>query len=77
MIYITDKYKRKGCAASAQQRSHQMPLFAAWLAIAALWTALMLWISSPLTIADAVVIIICGTLIGLVFYWVINKWIKY
>ncbi len=54
-----------------------MPLFTAWLAVAVLWTALMLWISSPLTIADAVVIITCGTIIGPIFYWVINKWIKH
>ena len=54
-----------------------MPLFTAWLAIAVLWTALMLWINSPLTIADAVVIIICGTIIGPIFYWVINRLIKH
>jgi hypothetical protein len=54
-----------------------MPLFAAWLAVSVSWTALMLWISSPLTMVDAVVIIVCGTIIGPVFYWVINKWIKH
>ena len=54
-----------------------MSLFTAWFAVAVLWTALMLWISSPLTIVDAVVIIVCGTIIGPVFYWAINKWIKY
>ncbi len=54
-----------------------MSLFTAWLAVTVLWTALMLWISSPLTIADAVVIVTCGMIIGPVFYWVINKWIKH
>lgn len=44
---------------------------------ALLWTGLMWWSRGPMDTISLVILILCGGIAGLIWYWLYGKWFRW